>query len=364
MADLLSFAGVALNGSAPYDIQVTNDNFYNRVLREGILGLGESYMDGWWHCSHVDQLTNRLLRAKIDKKVQKNWRLLWGVFRSKILNMQKISRAFQVGEQHYDLGNDLYRAMLDKRMLYTCAYWKDSQDLDEAQAAKLDLICRKIGLKPGMSVLEYGCGFGAFAKFAAENYGAHVTGMTVSKEQARLGKEMCKGLPVEILLEDYRKMSGTYDRIISIGIMEHVGYKNYWTYMQRAYENLEYDGIAFIHTIGGNQSNTKANRWTDKYIFPNGMIPSIAQLSKAMEGLFVMEDWHNFGEDYDKTLMAWHANFEAAWPHLKGRYDDRFYRMWRFYLLTSAGAFRSRQLQLWQIVMTKPGRRQPICRLS
>jgi cyclopropane-fatty-acyl-phospholipid synthase len=364
LAELLSLAGVALNGSAPYDIQVTNENFYNRVLREGILGLGESYMDDWWHCSHVDQLTDRLLRAKIDKKVQQNWRLLWGVFRSKILNMQKISRAFQVGEQHYDLGNDLYRAMLDKRMLYTCAYWKDSQDLDEAQEAKLDLICRKIGLKPGMSVLEYGCGFGSFAKFAAENYGAHVTGMTVSKEQARLGKEMCKGLPVEILLEDYRKISGTYDRIISIGIMEHVGYKNYHTYMQRAHENLKHDGIAFIHTIGGNQSITKANRWTDKYIFRNGMIPSIAQLSKAMEGLFVMEDWHNFGEDYDKTLMAWHANFEAAWPHLKDQYDDRFYRMWRFYLLTSAGAFRSRQLQLWQIVMTKPGRRQPTCRLS
>ena len=364
VADLLAPSGVTLNGSAPYDVEVTHDEFYKRVLQEGILGLGEAYMDDWWHCPRLDQLTDRLLRAQIDKKVQKNWRLLCGVLRSKIFNMQKRSRAFQVGEQHYDAGNDLYRAMLDKRMLYTCAYWKDRQDLDTAQEAKMDLICRKIELKPGMRVLEYGCGFGAFAKYAAEKYGAHVTGMTVSKEQAKLGREMCRGLPVEILLEDYRKISGKYDRVISIGIMEHVGYKNYRTYMLRAHENLKDDGIAFIHTIGGNQGTTKANRWTNKYIFPNGMIPSIAQLSKAMEGLFVMEDWHNFGEDYDKTLMAWHDNFETAWPQLKRRYDDRFYRMWRFYLLTSAGSFRARHLQLWQIVLTKPGRRQPVCRLS
>ena len=364
VGDLLASAGVTLNGSAPYDIQVTNDDFYRRVLQKGILGLGETYMDGCWHCPRLDQLTDRLLRAQIDKKVKKNWRLLWGVLRSQIFNMQKRSRAFQVGEQHYDAGNDLYRAMLDKRMLYTCAYWKEAQDLDTAQEAKMDLICRKIELKPGMHILEYGCGFGAFAKYAAEKYKAHVTGMTVSREQAKLGRKMCEGLPVDILVEDYRDIKGSFDRVVSIGIMEHIGYKNYRTYMQRAYENLKDDGIAFIHTIGGNRSTTKANCWTDTYIFPNGMIPSIAQLSMAMEGLFVMEDWHNFGEDYDKTLMAWHDNFEKAWPQLKSRYDERFYRMWRFYLLTSAGSFRSRHLQLWQIAMTKPGRRQPVCRLS
>jgi cyclopropane-fatty-acyl-phospholipid synthase len=364
VVDMLSHAGIQLNGPAPSDIQVLDERLYKRVLREGILGVGEAYMDGWWSCRQLDQLTDKVNRADIRKTLEKNWGLYWTVLRSRIFNLQKIARSFQVGEQHYDAGNDLYQAMLDKRMLYTCAYWKNSDNLDDAQEAKLDLICRKIGLEPGMTVLEYGCGFGAFAKFAAEKYGVRVTGMTVSKEQAKLGREMCKGLPVEILLEDYRKIRGKYDRVISIGIMEHVGYKNYRTYMQRAYENLKEDGIAFIHTIGGNQSTTKANRWTNKYIFPNGMIPSIAQLSKAMEGLFVMEDWHNFGEDYDKTLMAWHANFETAWPQLKGRYSDRFYRMWRFYLLTSAGSFRSRHLQLWQIVMTKPGRNQPVCRLS
>ena len=364
VARLLKSAGVTLNGDKPYDIQVKNETLYERILRDGILGFGEAYMDDWWTCARLDQLTDRLARADIRKQIKSNWTIGLAILRSKLINLQKPSRSFQVGEQHYDAGNDLYKAMLDKRMLYTCGYWKNSDNLDAAQEAKLDLVCRKIGLEPGMTVLEFGCGFGSFAKYAAEKYGAHVTGLTVSKEQAKLGREMCRGLPVEIRLEDYRNISGQYDRVISIGIMEHVGYKNYRTYMQRTYETLKDDGIAFVHTIGRNRSVIRANRWTEKYIFPNGMIPSMAQLSKAMEGLFVMEDWHNFGEDYDLTLMAWHDNFEKAWPDLKAHYDDRFYRMWCFYLLTSAGSFRSRRLQLWQMVMTKPGRTQPQCRIS
>ena len=272
--------------------------------------------------------------------------------------------AFEVGERHYDLGNDLYQAMLDKRMNYTCGYWKDAATLDEAQEAKLDLVCRKIGLQPGMRVLELGCGWGSFAKYAAEKYGAEVLGVTVSKEQVALGMEQCQGLPVELRLQDYREVEGTYDAVISIGVMEHVGYKNYRTYMQVVDRCLKEDGIAFVHTIGGNRSATSSDPWTNKYIFPNGMLPSIAQLGAAMEGLFVMEDWHNFGPHYDRTLMAWHANFEAAWPELKANYDERFYRMWRYYLLSCAGGFRSRNNQLWQIVMTRTGTPQPDCRVS
>ncbi len=364
VARLLNAAGITLNGNRPYDIVVKNENLYKRILQDGILGFGEAYMDDWWTCARLDQLTDRLARANIRKQIKRNWKLGSAILKSRLSNLQNPSRSFQVGEKHYDVGNDLYKAMLDKRLLYTCAYWKNSDNLNAAQEAKLDLICRKIGLEPGMTVLEYGCGFGAFAKYAAEKYDARVTGLTVSKEQAKLGREMCRGLPVEILLEDYRNINGQYDRVISIGIMEHVGYKNYRTYMQRTSETLKDDGIAFIHTIGGNYSVTKANRWTNKYIFPNGMIPSMTQLSKSMEGLFVMEDWHNFGEDYDLTLMAWHANFEKAWPDLRSHYDERFYRMWRYYLLTSAGSFRARYLQLWQMVMTKPGKKQPDCRFS
>ena len=356
LSDLLSEAGISINGKMPYDIQVLDDRFYRRTLSETELGLGESYMDGWWDCDALDEFINRILKAKLDKKVKGNWKTSLYVLKTKIFNRQKRSQASQVGEQHYDLGNDLYQAMLDTRLNYTSAYWKNADNLDQAQEAKLDLVCKKINLKAGMTVLELGCGWGSFAKYAAEKYGAKVVGVNISKQQVKLGRELCKGLPVELRLQDYREVDGTYDAVISIGILEHVGYKNYRTYMEVVNRCLKDDGIAFIHTIGSNRSTTHTNRWTDKYIFPNGMLPSISQISRAMEGLFVMEDWHNFGPDYDRTLMAWYQNFHNAWSKLKNKYGDRFYRMWRFYLLSSAGGFRSRLQQLWQIVMTKTGR--------
>ena len=360
---LLDTAGITVDGDRPWDIHVHNREFYGRVLRDGVLGLGETYMDVWWDCPAPDQFFDRVLRASLDEKVPKNLRMMWPVLRSTIFNLQKRSRAYRVGEQHYDLGNDLFKAMLDKRMVYTCGYWKDASTLDEAQEAKLDLVCRKLRLEPGMSVLELGCGFGSFAGYAAAKYGVNVTGVTVSKRQVELGNEMCKGLPVELRLMDYRSVEGLYDRVISIGIMEHVGYKNYRTYMEVVNRTLKEGGIAFFHTIGNNTSSTSTNAWTAKYIFPNSVLPSVAQLAKAMEGLFVMEDWHNFGPDYDRTIMAWHERFERAWPELRNSYTERFRRMWRYYLLSSAGGFRSRQTQLWQVVMTRPGTPQPDSRI-
>lgn len=364
ITELLAGAGISVNDKMPWDIQVHNNLLYQRVLSEAALGLGESYMDGWWDCEALDDFINKILKAQLDQKVKGDWKAALFVLKTKLFNRQKNSRASQVGEQHYDLGNDLYRAMLDTRLNYTCAYWNNAKNLDEAQEAKLELVCKKINLKPEMTVLELGCGWGSFAKFAAEKYGAKVVAVNISKEQVQLGRELCKGLPVEIRLQDYREVDGKYDAVISIGILEHVGFKNYRTYMEVVNRCLKDDGIAFIHTIGGNISATCANRWTDKYIFPNGMLPSISQISKAMEGLFVMEDWHNLGPDYDKTLMAWYQNFNDAWPALRDKYGDRFYRMWRYYLLSSAGGFRARHQQLWQIVMTKTGREQPNCRIS
>ncbi|HNR12527.1 MAG TPA: cyclopropane fatty acyl phospholipid synthase [Thermodesulfobacteriota bacterium] len=362
--ELFDDAGITVNGSNPYDIHVHNNEFYPRVLSDGALGLGESYMEQWWECTAVDQFIDRVQRANLPFRLRKSWKIAWHYLKAKIFNLQSIQRAFQVGHKHYDIGNDLYQRMLGKTMAYTSAYWTTATTLDEAQEAKMDLVCRKIGLQPGMSVLELGCGFGSFARFAAEHYGVSVTGYTISQQQAEWGTGANKGLPVIINLDDYRKAQGAYDRVVSIGIMEHVGYKNYSTYMDLVARTLKPEGIAFIHTIGGNFSMTNTDPWTSKYIFPNGMLPSIAQLGKAMEKIFVMEDWHNFGPHYDKTLMAWHENFERAWPELARAYGERFYRMWRFYLLACAGGFRSRRLQLWQIVMTKLGREQPLCRLS
>lgn len=364
MQKLFDEADITINGTRPHDIQIHNEDFYQRIFKQKHLGVGESYMEGWWDCEALDQFTYKVVIASLHNRVKGDWKKYFHFLKSKLFNLQKTSRAFQVGEEHYDVGNDLYKAMLDKRMLYTSAYWKNASNLDDAQEAKLDLICRKIKLEPGMTVLELGCGFGSFAKFAAEKYGVKVTGLTISKEQAKLGKELCRDLPVEIRLDDYRNATGKYDRVISIGIMEHIGYKNYRTYMEKVHETLTKVGIAFVHTIGINASYSSANRWTTKYIFPNSMLPSISQLGKSMEKLLVMEDWHNFGEDYDKTLMAWHENLVRAWPDLKAQYSERFFRMWQYYLLTCAGAFRARELQLWQIVMTKPGNSQPQCRIS
>jgi cyclopropane-fatty-acyl-phospholipid synthase len=364
LRDLLTMAGVEVNGSNSWDIRVHDNRFFDRVLQDSSLGLGESYMDGWWDCEAIDEFINHVLKARLDEKVRNEPRYIFQVLCARLFNRQSAGRSFQVGVKHYDLGNDLYKAMLDKRLNYTCAYWKNARTLDEAQEAKLELVCKKIGAKPGMRILELGCGWGSFAKYAAEKHGVSVVGVTVSKEQVALGMELCKGLPVELRLQDYREVQGKFDAVISIGVMEHVGYKNYRTYMQVVNRCLKEDGIAFVHTIGNYKSITTGEPFTDKYIFPNGMLPSIAQLGEAMEGLFVMEDWQNFGPFYDNTLMAWHSNFEKAWPSLQEKYGDRFYRMWRYYLLTSAGGFRSRSQALWQIVFTRMGTPQPDCRFS
>jgi cyclopropane-fatty-acyl-phospholipid synthase len=364
ISELLNSAGITVNGSKPYDMQVHDARLYGRLLAETSLAMGETYVDGWWDCDALDECVARILSAKLRERVKGNWRIAGYALKSKILNLQHAKRAFEVGEKHYDIGNDLYAPMLGNTMAYTCAYWKHAQTLDEAQEAKLDLVCRKVGLAPGMKVLELGCGWGSFAKYAAETYGVEVTGVTVSKEQVKLGMERCKGLPVKILLDDYRNAKGEFDVVLSIGILEHVGYKNYRSYMEVAHRCLTKDGVAFIHTIGGNRSVTTMEPWLGKYIFPNAIIPSVAQIAKAMEGLFVMEDLQNIGPDYDATLMRWYDNFLAAWPHLRQKYGERFFRMWRYYLLSCAGSFRCRYDQLWQIVMTKLRVPQPECRFS
>lgn len=353
--DILSYAGIKINGSNRWDITVHNDEFYKRVITQGELGLGESYMDNWWDAEEVDTFIYKVLTAKLDEKIKRNYSALAKLALAKILNMQSVKRAFIIGERHYDLGNDLFRNMLDKRMNYSCAYWKNAETLDEAQENKLDLICRKLQLKPGMKVLDIGCGWGTFGKYAAEKYGVEVVGVTVSKEQVELGRKMCEGLPVEFRLTDYRKVDEQFDRIVSIGMIEHVGYKNYRKYFKVAERCLKEDGLFLLHTIGNLKSVNAGDPWMDKYIFPNGMLPSIAQLSKAMEKLFVIEDLHNFGADYDKTLMAWYKNFIGNWNKIKDNYGERFFRMWKYFLLSCAGSFRARKNQLWQFVLSKNG---------
>lgn len=349
-------ADIEINGTRPWDIQVHDERLFSRILKEGSLGLGEAYMDGFWDAEKLDETFFHILDTDLRDEIR-NIKTLLPILASVIMNRASVRRAFEVGEKHYDKGNDLYRAMLDRRMTYTCGYWKDAADLDAAQEAKLDLVCRKIGLKKGDRLLDIGCGWGSFIQFAAEKYGAECVGVTVSKEQAKLAEERVAGLPVEIRLQDYRDVheEKKFDHIISLGMFEHVGYKNYHTFMEVVERNLKDDGLFLLHTIGGNRSVRSTDPWIDKYIFPNSMLPSVKQIAEAAEGKFVMEDWHNFSAYYDKTLMAWFHNFDAAWPQLKSQYDERFYRMWKYYLLSCAGLFRARKAQLWQIVFSKKG---------
>jgi cyclopropane-fatty-acyl-phospholipid synthase len=352
--ELFATADVQINGDRPWDIQVHDDRAFTRWLAEGTLGFGESFMDGWWDSPRLDELIFRLVRARLDEQVR-TLSMLWHAIGARLFNQQTRRRALEVGRQHYDIGNRLYEIMLGERMIYSCGYWKDAHTLDEAQEAKLDLICRKLDIQPGMRVLDIGCGWGGAARFVAEKYGAEVVGVTISAEQAKLAQENCKGLPIDIRLEDYRATQGRFDRVYSIGMFEHVGYKNYGTYMKSVYRLLADDGRFLLHTIGCNQSVRDGEAWLSKYIFPNSMLPSIAQIGKSIESRFVMEDWHNFGPDYDRTLMSWWSRFDENWDKLKSDYDQRFYRMWRFYILSCAGVFRSRANQLWQIVLTPNG---------
>ncbi len=353
--NLLELADIKINGNNPWDIQVKDERFYKRAITEVELGFGEAYMDGWWDSEKIDELIFRILRSDLISKVNHNFKVVLQLAGFWLINMQARHRAFQIGEAHYDLGNNLFQNMLDKRMTYSCAYWKGAKSLDEAQENKLELICKKLYLKPGMKVLDIGCGWGAFGKYAAEKYGVKVVGITVSKEQIKLGEQLCKDLPVEFRLMDYRDLNEKFDRIVSIGMIEHVGYKNYKQYFNVADRCLTDDGIFLLHTIGHEKSVKSTDAWTHKYIFPNGMHPSIKQLGEAIEGLFLIEDLHNIGADYDKTLMAWYKNFSNNWEKIKRDYDERFFRMWKYFLLSSAGSFRARHNQVWQIVLTKKG---------
>lgn len=350
---LLALADIQVGGNRPWDVQVHNPNFYARFLSQGSLGLGEAYMDGWWDSPRLDETFNKALSARLEDRLRMNWPLALDLLKARLFNRQNKAMSKTVAEIHYNLGNDFYADMLDPYMQYTCAYWKNAQTLDEAQTAKLDLVCRKLDLKPGMTVLELGCGWGGFARYAAEHYGCHVTAYNISTEQVAYARERTRDLPVDIRLQDYREAEGAYDRVVSIGMCEHVGSRNYREFFSVIHRCLKDGGLALVHTIGGLKSVTSIEPWLGKYIFPHAQLPSISQLGAAMENLLVVEDWHNFGADYDRTLMAWWENFERNWNKHRKAYGERFYRMWVYYLACCAGSFRARKNQLWQVVVSK-----------
>jgi len=359
-SEILEGVDIEINGSRPWDLQVYNQDLYKSILFNGSLGFGESYMKGWFDCDRLDLFFEKILSSGIYNEIG-GAPLFFGKMKSKLRNLQSISRAFQVAERHYDIGNDLFSLMLDKTMMYTCGYWtKDVSTLEESQLAKLDLVAKKLNLKAGMKILDIGCGWGGAAKHFANNYGVTVVGITISKEQIEYAKQNSDNMDVEFRLMDYRDLDEKFDAIYSIGMFEAVGYKNYEEFFEVVRSCLKEDGAFLLHTIGGNESTTTADPWVEKYIFPNGMMPSAEQIAKASEGIFIFDDWHNIGPHYDKTLMCWYDNFVNNYEKLKDKYDNEFYRMWTYWLLSSAANFRSRSLQLWQVLFSIEGSKRPI----
>lgn len=349
---LLARAGVTIGGDAPQDIQVHDDRLWDRVIRDRELGLGESYQDGWWDANQLDEFLAVVQAADLRSMIRPSPQIVAMMAKAAIQNQQTKLRAHKNAQAHYDIGNDLYERMLDKRMIYTCGYWRDAHDLDTAQEAKLDLICRKLDLEPGMNLLDIGCGWGGFAQFAAEHYGVHVTGISPAIEQVQLARERCADLPVQIEQLDYREVEGQFDRITSIGMMEHVGPRNLATFFSNCERLLGPDGLMLHHTIASNDWKKSGDPWFEKYIFPGGVLPSLGQIAKAAGSAWAIEDVHNFGPDYDRTLMQWHRNITDRWDEIP-HYDERFRRTWDYYLNGAAAGFRVRIMQLYQVVFSR-----------
>lgn len=356
LSSLLKQADIIIGGTRPWDVQVHNEDLYGRVMRQGTLGAGEAYMDGWWDCEALDVMFYKAICGQLGNRFSgKNLPAYFLKIYQTFFNLQNRKRAFDVGKKHYDFDNAMFERMLGPTMNYSCGYWRNADNLDDAQTAKMDLICRKLDLKPGQQVLDIGCGWGALARFMQQNYNVEVTGISVSSEQIEYAKNADKSGKINWIFNDYRELQGNFDRIVSVGMFEHVGYKNYKSFMREVRRLLKDDGIFLLHTIGSNAQRKGTDPWIDKYIFPNGMLPAEVNLTEAFNDLFIMEDWQNFGADYDKTLMAWSKAFDEGYKAGDFSCDERARRMFQYYLQSCAGSFRARDMQLWQIVLSPHG---------
>jgi len=359
--ELLLTSNIEVDGDNPQDIQVHDTSVYDRWLRDGSLGIGESYMEGLWSSNALDQTMKQLIdnMDELESRVKKSPSLILYTLKLKFLNLQNKIGAKRVIEKHYNDDVNLFSEMLDSYMQYTCGYWnRGAKDLEVAQRNKMQLIAEKLHLKPGMQILDMGSGFGGLSYFLATEYDVRVTAVTLSENQHEWATCNFAHPNITFILGDYRDiMSGEYDRIVSVGLLEHIGIKNYQLFFKKVFSLLKPEGIYLLHTIGSARTTTSTDQWIDKYIFPGGQLPSFKQIVDSIEEPFVIEDWHNFGENYSQTLHAWHHNLKKDWQiKTSSILTDKEFRMWEYYLLSCAGNFEARSsVQLWQIVICKNG---------
>lgn len=355
----LAELGVTVGGDSDVDIHINDKYLFVKLYFGRSLALGETYMDRGWEANNLYAFASKMFNSDLAHFFSKrSFGDYWRDISARVRNLQNIVRARQVVKQHYNINDDIYDVMLDESMAYTCGYWPHADNLAMAQVAKANLVCQKLGLESEDKTLDVGCGWGGFADFAARKYGAEVVGVTLSSKQANIAKERTKNLPVEIRTQDYREIheENVYDKVTSIGMLEHVGVKNYDEFFRIIHRAIKSDGLFLLHNIGSPTPVFRANPWVDKYIFPNGVAPSLSQFIAHAEKYFRVEDVHNFGADYVPTLKAWWENFDNNWKgNLEKNYSERFYRMWQFYLLGFAAAFESRYLQLFQAVLSPKG---------
>ncbi|TMW56093.1 hypothetical protein Poli38472_008741 [Pythium oligandrum] len=369
-ANLMKKALAEANIVIGRDIIVHDEEIFLDWVNRGMLAIGESYMAKKWEAvTPLDEVLRRLLAQPTEKrrKLLKSWNAKLVGLSAHIFNYQSPSRAGIVGSYHYDLGNDFFKLWLDPHMQYSCAYFKDIEDtdLDGAQRLKMHMIAQKLKLEPGMRVLEIGCGWGGLACYLAKNYNVHVTGITISNEQLKEARKWAEREGVSHLTsfeyQDYRGMHGQFDRVLSIAMLEAVGYKNMDMYYSVIERCLKPGGVAVVHSVTSNTSRKiPIQLWILKYIFPNGFLPSLQQMMKFTERKLIVEDVHNLGPDYDKTCFVWNQRFQEQWklgkienPMKTQSNPEVFKRMWEFYLLYCCAGFRQRTLQLTQTVYSK-----------
>ncbi|MGY1683784.1 cyclopropane fatty acyl phospholipid synthase [Geodermatophilus sp. SYSU D01176] len=350
---LLRAADIVIGGDRPWDICVLDDRFYGTVLRQGSLGFGESYMRNWWCAEDLEDVIFRLIGVGLDRAVRLLPARISAAVTGAVTNQQTIEKSTAVAERHYNLGNDLFFALLGKYRNYSCAYFDGTDSLDDAQVRKMDLVCRKLELGESDHLLDVGGGWGHLAHYAATHYGCRVTSINISDEQIRYARDLCSDLPVDVQKCDYREVTGSYTKIAVIAMLTHVGPKNYRRFMQIMHGHLADDGSMLVESIGGRFSNTTTEPWIQKYIFPGGVIPSMRQFESAISGYFTATELVEWGQHYVPTLRAWHANLMAAWPTLSDKYSETTRLMMEYYLLASAAAFRAGRLKYWHLALAR-----------